>query len=83
MLSRICIERPILASVLSIILTLAGETLGFFREVPVLSFLFGTRWAPLLEPRSFGVLPLVSGSFLIVMGSSLIALPVGLASAAA
>lgn len=64
-----------------IILTLAGETSGFFREVPVLSFLFGTRWAPLLEPRSFGVLPLVSGSFLIVIGSSLIALPVGLASA--
>ena len=29
---------------------------------PALEFLFGTRWTPLLEPRSFGVLPLVGGT---------------------
>lgn len=64
-----------------IILILARETVGFFTEVPVHEFLFGTRWVPLLEPRSFGILPLLCGSLLIVAGSSVIALPVGLASA--
>jgi phosphate transport system permease protein len=64
-----------------IILVLARESTGFFRHVPVFDFLLGTRWTPLLEPRSFGVLPLVCGTLLIVVGSSLIAIPVGVASA--
>jgi phosphate transport system permease protein len=46
-----------------------------------LVFLFGTKWAPLLEPRSFGVLPLLCGTFLIVVGSAAVAIPVGLATA--
>ena len=64
-----------------IILTLGKETFGFFREIQPFEFLFGTHWAPLLEPRSYGVLPLLGGTFMIVVGSALIALPVGLASA--
>lgn len=35
----------------------------------------------MLEPRSFGVLPLVGGTLLIVVGAALIAIPIGLASA--
>ena len=66
---------------LGIILILATESFQFFRHVPVMEFLTGTRWTPLLEPRSFGVLPLLCGTFLIVAGSALIALPVGLSSA--
>lgn len=66
---------------LGIILTLGKETFGFFQEIPLASFLFGTRWSPLLEPRAFGVLPLLSGTLLIVVGSALIAIPVGLGSA--
>ncbi len=66
---------------LGIILTLSAETWGFLRQVPLGEFLFGTRWSPLLAPRSYGVLPLVGGTFLIVLGSALIAIPVGLGSA--
>lgn len=66
---------------LSIIAILAWEAYSFFREVGVFDFLSGTRWTPLLEPRSFGVLPLVAGTLQIVVGASLIAIPVGLASA--
>ena len=66
---------------LSIIAILAWEAYSFFREVRVLDFISGTRWTPLLEPRSFGVLPLVAGTAQIVVGASLIAIPVGLASA--
>ena len=65
----------------SIIVVLAKEAATFFAAVPAWDFLFGTRWTPLLEPRSFGVLPLVGGTFLIVIGAALIGIPVGLASA--
>lgn len=64
-----------------IVVALAGEALDFFREVPGRDFLLGTRWAPLLEPRSFGVLPLVCGTFLVVAGAALVALPLGIGSA--
>lgn len=65
----------------SIIVVLTREAFTFFKEVPMLDFLTGTRWTPLLEPRHFGVLPLVCGTLLIVVGASLVAIPVGLACA--
>ena len=49
-----------------IIYVLISEALTFFQEVSLVDFLFGTRWAPLLDPRSFGVLPLVAGTMMIV-----------------
>lgn len=57
---------------------LGKESLAFFSEVPVFDFLFGTEWAPLLEPKEFGVLPLVMGTGWIVIGSMAVALPAGL-----
>lgn len=66
---------------LGIIVTLSVETFAFLRKVPAFEFLLGTRWSPLLDPRSYGVLPLVGGTFMIVVGSALIAIPVGLGSA--
>jgi phosphate transport system permease protein len=64
-----------------VIAILAYETLSFFQEVSVTEFLFGTEWRPLLEPKAYGILPLLAGTMLIVFGSSLVALPVGLACA--
>ncbi|NIA06648.1 MAG: phosphate ABC transporter permease subunit PstC [Actinobacteria bacterium] len=66
---------------IAIITVLAREAFPFFREVPFLDFVAGTKWTPLLQPRSFGVLPLVCGTLLIVAGAALVALPIGLASA--
>ena len=43
----------------------------------IFDFLFGTEWTPLLEPKSFGVLPLVCGTLFIVVGSIAVALPMG------
>lgn len=60
---------------------LAFEAFGFFQEVPVTEFLFGTKWTPLLEPKSYGILPLLAGTVLIVVGSALVALPIGVACA--
>lgn len=69
------------ATTFGIIFILVKESIPFFLDVPLSEFLFGSQWTPLLIPRSFGVLPLLCGTFLIVAGASIIAIPVGLATA--
>lgn len=64
-----------------ILAVLISQSVPFFREVSPLSFLFGTNWSPLIEPRSYGVLPLVCGTMLIVGVSAVISVPAGLAIA--
>ena len=75
-----CALLSVLTTV-SVIGILAFETYNFFQKVPILDFLTGTRWTPLLEPKHYGILPLISGTVLIVLGAALVALPVGVASA--
>lgn len=69
------------ATTFGILWVLAFDSFAFFRQVSPIEFFFGTRWAPNLEPRSFGVLPLVGGTLLIAGGALLVALPVSLGSA--
>lgn len=69
------------ATTAGIVLVLMAESSSFFREVSPLEFLTGTRWAPLLEPRSFGVLPLVCGTLIVAAGALVVAVPVGLGTA--
>ncbi len=66
---------------LTIVSILLVESYTFFKEVPVLDFLFGTEWKPLYTPRSFGVLPLVAGTFITSLIACLIAMPFGLLTA--
>jgi len=54
-----------LLTTFGIVYALVEETIVFFREVPVHDFLFGTKWSPLFNPPSFGVLPLVAGTVLV------------------
>ncbi|MWV64884.1 phosphate ABC transporter permease subunit PstC [Halorubrum sp. JWXQ-INN 858] len=54
---------------------------GLGTQVTVREFLFGVEWSPIIRPRSYGVLPLLWGTMLIVVGSALIAIPVGTATA--
>ncbi|MBA6411704.1 phosphate ABC transporter permease subunit PstC [Parahaliea sp. F7430] len=70
-----------LITTLVIIAVLAKESLAFFGHVSPSEFFFGTRWVPLLEPSSYGVLPLVWGTLLVTFGAAIVAIPVGLASA--
>lgn len=67
-----------ITTTIMVVVMLGSESYDFFKQVPILDFLFGTKWEPLLEPKSFGVLPLVSGTFLIMVGSAIIAVPAGL-----
>jgi phosphate transport system permease protein len=64
-----------------IVLSLLEETIVFLGDVGIGDFLFGTEWAPLFEPASFGVLPLVSGTLLISLVAMLVATPLGLGAA--
>ncbi|NNK63506.1 MAG: phosphate ABC transporter permease subunit PstC, partial [Gemmatimonadetes bacterium] len=60
---------------------LLTETISFFRVVSPVDFFTGTQWTPLFQDAQFGVLPLLSGSFLVAAGAALVALPLGLMSA--
>jgi phosphate transport system permease protein len=76
----VCAALSTLVTV-GIVVVLVSETVVFFRDVPVLDFLTGTEWTPQFAEKNFGVLPLLSGSVLIAVGSSLISLPIGLLTA--
>ena len=61
-----------------IILVLAVEAYKFFKEVSVFEFLTSTEWTPLFKNKSFGILPLLTGTLLTSFIAILVALPLGL-----
>lgn len=75
------------ASVFSILVTLGIlwalliPALEFFRQVPIMDFLTGTRWAPRFVPASYGVVPLLVGTLWTTGIALLVAVPFGLGSA--
>ncbi len=70
----------------AIVFVLLEEGLRFFASVSVVEFLTDTAWRPFGDPSSdafrIGVLPLVSGTLLVTVIALLVAVPLGLASAA-
>lgn len=62
----------------AIVVVLAYDSYGFFKEVSVVEFLTGTRWSPLFADPSFGILPLVAGTLLITAVALAVSLPLGL-----
>lgn len=57
------------------------ESQAFFQEVRPLDFFLGTRWSPQIVPKAFGVLPLLSGTFLVAALAAVVGVPIGLFSA--
>ena len=66
---------------MAILVTLIYQASSFFFEVSLWEFLTGTRWTPILKPRAYGVLPLVSGTLLVTLIAAAVALPIGLMTA--
>ncbi|WP_338429529.1 phosphate ABC transporter permease subunit PstC [Synechococcus elongatus] len=66
---------------LGIVFTLIFETYEFFKEVPIVRFLTETRWTPLFPSAQFGIIVLLSGTFLTTFIAILVAVPLGLLSA--
>jgi len=73
------LSAVILLGILAFLLYYGVRT---FRETPVVGFLFGTKWNPDAygEP-SYGIIPLLVGSFLTTLIALLIAVPAGIAGA--
>ena len=69
------------ATTVGIVIALLLPSIEFFREVSIVDFFTDDRWAPLFEPPSFGVRPLLVGTFTVTFWASLVALPFGLGAA--
>jgi phosphate transport system permease protein len=79
------IEGFLLSCSLLTILTTVGiigvlivETFGFFQEVSFWEFITDKEWTPLFADKHFGILPLLSGTFLTTMIALIVAVPLGL-----
>lgn len=63
---------------IGIIWVLVSESWGFFATVPLSDFLFDTEWTPLFANKNYGILPLLSGTFLTTAIAILTAVPLGI-----
>lgn len=61
-----------------IIAVLLVQSIAFFSEVSLVDFLTDTEWTPLFAEKHFGILPLLSGTFLTTLIAIAVALPIGL-----
>ncbi|MFA5313082.1 MAG: phosphate ABC transporter permease subunit PstC [Methanomassiliicoccales archaeon] len=57
---------------------LLSNSFPFFSKVSPLDFLTGDYWNPFSANPSYGVLPLLTGTFLVTMIAGLIAIPIGI-----
>ncbi len=64
-----------------IVVFLFREGLPIFREVSVREFIFGREWYPTYSPPAYGIWPLIVGSLIFTLFSSLLAVPLGVLSA--
>jgi phosphate transport system permease protein len=70
-----------IVTTIGIVASLLFPAIEFFAEVSPIEFFTGTNWAPLFEPAHFGVLPLVTGTFVVTFWALLVAVPFGMGTA--
>jgi phosphate transport system permease protein len=69
------------ATTVGIVAALLEPSIEFFREVSITEFFTEERWAPLFEPASFGVRPLLVGTLSVTIWACVVCMPFGLGSA--
>jgi len=67
---------------LGIIGLLLKEGLPVFLYTPPWEFLFGTRWYPVSDPPTFGIMPFFIATFWVTLVATAISVPIGVACAA-
>ena len=67
---------------LGIIVLLIKEGVPIFRYTPPWEFLFGTKWYPVSEPPTFGIMPFFVATLMVTLVATAIAVPVGIGCAA-
>ena len=76
-LLKLCASITIFTTI-GIIAVLLFESIAFFKNVSILEFFTDTQWTPLFSEKHFGILSLVSGTFLTAAIAIAVALPIGL-----
>lgn len=77
----------LIAGCLSVLITFAilwvliYESVQFFGTVSIVEFLTGTEWTPLFANPRYGILPLLSGTFVSTLVALIVAIPLGLTAA--
>ena len=66
---------------LSIIAILLKEGLPVFTYTNPWDFLFGTRWYPVSDPPTFGILPFIVSTLMITLIATALSVPIGIACA--
>lgn len=66
-----------IAITIGIVGVLMYESVAFFRHVSIIDFLTDTQWTPLFDDAHYGILPLLSGTFVTACVALVFALPVG------
>ena len=69
------------ATTVGIVVALLEPSVEFFRDVSIVDFFSGDRWAPLFKPASFGVQPLLVGTLMVTLCACVVCLPFGLGGA--
>ncbi|KQC09597.1 MAG: phosphate ABC transporter permease [Smithella sp. SDB] len=64
-----------------IVSSLFREGLPVFKSVSLKDFIFGMEWYPTYDPPSFGIFPLIFGSFIVTVFATVIAVPLGVLAA--
>ena len=67
---------------LGIIALLLKEGLPIFLDTPPWEFFFGTKWYPVSEPPTFGIMPFFVATFWVTLVATAISVPIGVACAA-
>jgi phosphate ABC transporter permease protein PstC len=81
MVVLVCAASLSVVTTVGIVFSLLVPALDFFREVSVIDFLTGTRWAPRFSNPGFGVLPLVTATLWTTVIALAVCVPLGLGAA--
>ena len=76
----LCAVIAVLTTI-GIVFSVLFETLSFFKRYPPSEFFFGTKWNPDGGAESFGLIPLLVGTCLIMVVAMCVAGPIGLFAA--
>jgi len=64
-----------------IILFILKESIVFFKEVPIIDFIFGRKWNPLDSADKLSIYPIILGTIYVSLIGIIIALPIGVGNA--
>lgn len=60
---------------------LFAEGIPAVHKIGLKAFIFGKAWAPMDNPASYGIFPMICGSFLVTLGAAVAGIPAGLLTA--